>query len=550
MGLTGYNSTMFDTLTGSSALGALREIARSLSTAIDLDTNLNLIVNKTTDVMGVDSCTLYLLEKDNVTLRLKATTGLRAQMLGHATLRIGEGMTGVAVRENRPIYAPIARQHPDFKYIDRLSEDELTSLLAIPLLIRNRPIGALNVQTVPAHAYTPSEIEQLSLIGELAAGALSKAKVYDAQRLRLEELQALATVSEVVTAQTMFDDMLDIVTDMAARTMDAAVCSLFLLDETGEQLELRSAKRVTSPYAARKPLAKGQGIIGLVAQQGERIYVADISADARFANPQLAANENLASMLAVPLSVRDKVIGVVSCYTNEQREFSDSQISLFSTLANQTALAIENARLATHAAIVREMHHRIKNNLQTVAMLMQLQIPDAARLDTREVLETNIHRIRSIATVHEVLSEKGFHLVDVKDVLTRIARATVQAVNAPTRTITIDVLGESLVLSSQAATALALIVNELVQNAVEHAFVGRTQGMIEVTIAAEPVSLGRSPANINIWVRDNGIGLPKIFEHGLGLEIAETLMIDDLDGTIDFHPLEQGTEVILTMPHP
>lgn len=534
---------MLDTLTGSPALGALRDIARSLSTAIDLDTNLNLIVNKTTEVMGVDSCTLYLLEKDNVTLRLKATTGLRTQMLGHATLRIGEGMTGVAVTQNRPIYAPIARQHPDFKYVDRLSEDELTSLLAIPLLIRNKPIGAFNVQTVDIHEYTASEIELLALIGELAAGALAKAQVYDAQRLRLEELQALAAVSEAVTAPTLFDDMLDIVTDMAARTMDAAVCSLFLLDETGEQLELRSAKRVLTPYAARTPLAKGQGIIGRVAETGERIYVEVISADSRFANPQLASKEGLVSMLAVPLSVRDKVIGVVACYTNEQRRFTDSQISLFSTLANQTALAIENARLATHAAVVKEMHHRIKNNLQTVAMLMQLQIPDAARLNTRDVLETNIHRIRSIATVHEVLSEKGFHLVDVKDVLSRIARATVQAVNAPNHAITIDVLGESLTLPSQAATALALIVNELVQNAVEHAFVGKTHGMIEVTI-------GRSPTNFHVWVRDNGNGLPDNFEHGLGLEIAETLITDDLDGTIDFHSLVQGTEVALTIPRP
>ena len=524
-----------------SSLSSLREIARSLSTAIDLDTNLNLIVNKTTDVMGVDSCTLYLLEKDNVTLRLKATTGLRAEMLGHGILRIGEGMTGMAVAQNRPIHAPHARNHPNFKYVDRLSEDELTSLLAVPLLIRNRPIGALNVQTIAPHTFSDDEIDLLSLIGELAAGALAKAQIHDAQQLRLAELQTLAKVSEAVTSPQVFDDMLDIVTDMAARTMDAAVCSLFLLDESGDQLELRSAKRMTTRYAKRRPIPTGEGIIGRVAATGERDYVAEIAAEPRFANPRLAADEGLVSMLAVPLSVRDKVIGVMACYTSEPTEFTPNQVALFSTLANQTALAIENARLATHAAIVREMHHRIKNNLQTVAMLMRLQIPDADRLNTREVLETNIHRIGSIATVHEVLSEKGFHLVDVKDVLTRIARATVQAVNAPSRTIAIDVLGESLALPSQAATALALIVNELVQNGVEHAFIGRTHGTIGVTI-------GRSPTNIHVWVRDDGVGLPAELKHGLGLEIAHTLALDDLDGEIQFNRLNSGTEIALTMP--
>ena len=103
-------------------------------------------------------------------------------------------------------------------------------------------------------------------------------------------------------------------------------------------------------------------------------------------------------------------------------------IILFSTLANQTALAIENARLITNAAVIREMHHRIKNNLQTVAMLMQIQLPEADQLDTAEVLVTNIHRIQSIATVQIMLSEKGFRLVDLRDVLLRIARATEQAV--------------------------------------------------------------------------------------------------------------------------
>ena len=84
---------------------SLREIARSLSAAWDLDTTLDLIARKTTEVMGVNSCTIYLLDTDNQTLRLRASTGLARQALGRATLQIGEGMTGHAVARNRPIYA-------------------------------------------------------------------------------------------------------------------------------------------------------------------------------------------------------------------------------------------------------------------------------------------------------------------------------------------------------------------------------------------------------------------------------------------------------------
>jgi GAF domain-containing protein len=90
------------------------------------------------------------------------------------------------------------------------------------------------------------------------------------------------------------------------------------------------------------------------------------------------------ALLAVPLAVQERVIGVLACLAPPGHAFSDSQQTLLTTLANQTALAIENARLVTSAAVVREMHHRIKNNLQTVAMLMQLQLPDADRLETRQ----------------------------------------------------------------------------------------------------------------------------------------------------------------------
>jgi two-component sensor histidine kinase len=190
---------------------------------------------------------------------------------------------------------------------------------------------------------------------------------------------------------------------------------------------------------------------------------------------------------------------------------------------------------------MREMHHRIKNNLQTVAMLMQLQIPDAGQLDARRVLQTNIHRIRSIAAVHEILSEKGFRLVDVKDVLQRIAQTTSEQLTRPQQDITITVHGELLELNSRAATALAVVVNELVQNSLEHAFASRQQGHIDI-------SLGRGPESLIVLVRDDGVGLPDDYRSSLGLEIAQALVQEDLGGTLRFNRLESGTEVSIRLP--
>lgn len=526
-------------------LAALREIARAISTLRDLDTTLDLIANKTTEVMGVDSCTLYLLDPDNQTLRIRASTGLARRSVGIGTLHVGEGLTGYAVRHSEPAFARDAKTDPRFKFVPDADEMQFSSLLAVPMLSEQRTIGAMNVQTLQPHDYTPDEIEMLSLIGELAAGALDKAALHDHTQRQLAELSTLARVSEAVTSPVYMDDILDVVTEMAAKVMSAAACSIFLINETTNALEMHSAQHTNRAYAARQPIPIGSGISGRVVQSGEPIAVRDVLSDPRYQNPELAKAEGLASMLSVPLMVRDKVIGVLNCFTAEPRDFTPEQIALFSTLANQTALALENSRLVTNAAVVREMHHRIKNNLQTVAMLMRMQVAEAnGELTARDVLHQSINRIQSIAAVHEVLSEQGFRLVDAKDVITRISRTVSQNMIAPGKSIAIEVDGDALVLPSRAATSLALVTNELLQNALEHAFVEQSSGQVNITLAP-------TPDGYLITVADDGVGLPDEIPPSLGLEIVDALVHDDLKGTIEFKrntPGERGSRVEIRMP--
>jgi len=527
------------------ALAALREIAQALSTAWDLDTTLDLIARKTTEVMHVDSCTIYLLDPDAQTLRLRATTGLAQRSLGRATLNVGEGMTGHAVRRNRPVYASKAHDEPHVTWVDDTDEIAFQSLAAVPLAIEAEAIGALNVQTITAHEYSDEEIQILSLIADLAAGALAKARLYDSQRRQIEELRALAEISEVVTSPQYLSDILDVVTGMAAKVMNAAVCSIFLLDETGQYLALRSAKRATNPYRHRPPLSIGEGVIGQVATSGQSLYIADVRVDPRYVGKALARSEGLVSLLSVPLSVRQRVIGVFNCYTSQEHHFSDEQQALFLTLANQTALAIENAQLVTNAAMVREMHHRIKNNLQTIAMLMQLQLSEASE-EARRELTTSIHRVHSIAAVHEVLAERGFRSVDLKDVLERISSTMIESMTAPEQSITVKVKGEPILLPTRIASHLALVVNELVQNALDHAFIRQEAGKISV-------SLGHAPEEILVVVRDDGVGLatdrdPGSDDPGLGMEIVHFLVQDELRGSVSFKRRQPGTEVTIRVP--
>jgi uroporphyrinogen-III synthase len=160
-------------------LAALRDITRAITTAPSLDKILNLITTKSAKVLDMDSCSIYLLDEKREYLVLKATTGLALDAIGHARLRLGEGLTGYAAKIGQPVAASDASSDPRFKYLPETNEQRFQSLLAVPLIVRSKIIGAINVQTRAGHEYTRDEIELLSIIADVAAGELEKAILYE-----------------------------------------------------------------------------------------------------------------------------------------------------------------------------------------------------------------------------------------------------------------------------------------------------------------------------------------------------------------------------------
>ena len=528
-------------------LRAVGEIGAALAAAWKLDDTLDVITRITSQVMGVDSCSIYLQEEGNDRLLLKATTGLAREAIGRASLSIGEGLTGWAITHGQPVAVRDALNDPRFKLLPETREEGLRSLMAVPLSVQGRIIGAMNVQTAELHDFTNDEMELLSLIANLAAGALEKAALYDRMQQQIQELSTLAEVSRTVTSPLYLDEMLGVVTEMAAQVMSAKATSLRLLDEATGQLVLRATHNVSVTEQQFSSLAVGQSIAGQVAASGQPILVPNVQTDERYLKQALAEHEGWVSLLSVPLMVRDRIVGVFSCYMGAYHEFTLKEVELFQTLANQTALAIENARLVINAAVVREMHHRVKNNLQTIAMLLRLQMSAARDLRAEDVLAETINRILSIAAVHETLSEQGLRVVDVKNVLERVTRSIGETMlTAPPagQGIAIIVAGDRLVLPSREATSLSLATSELVQNAVEHAFAGRTSGRILVQLRVGPGE------NI-VSVEDDGVGSTRTqaLTKGLGLQIVEALVNDDLKGQFELVASPAGTHAIIRFPN-
>jgi two-component sensor histidine kinase len=415
--------------------------------------------------------------------------------------------------------------------------------MAVPLSVQGRIIGSMNVQTAAMHDFTGDEVELLSLIANLAAGALEKAALHDRMRQQIQELSTLAEVGRAVTSPLYLDEMLGVVAEMAARVMGAKATSLRLVDDATGELVLRAAHNIRAERSEIPSIAVGQSVAGQVAADGRPIIVADVQRDERYLTQDLARREGWVSLLCVPLSVRDRVVGVFSCYTGAPHEFTPKEVELFQTLASQTALGIENARLVINSAVVREMHHRVKNNLQTIAMLLRLQVSAARGLRAEDVLLETINRILSIAAVHETLSEEGLRVVDVKNVLERVARSIEEMMSTAGRGIGITVTGDGLVLPSREATSLALATSELVQNAVKHAFVGRDRGRIQVHLQS-------GPEENAVMVEDDGVGSgqTQASSKGLGLKIVETLVGDDLKGRYESTASPAGTRAMIRFP--
>lgn len=207
-----------------------------------------------------------------------------------------------------------------------------------------------------------------------------------------------------------------------------------------------------------------------------------------------------------------------------------------------TEMRHQEQELITKDATIREIHHRVKNNLQTVASLLRIQARRTHSEEAREALTHATRRVAAIAVVHDTLSEGLAQNVDFDDVFSRVLKLVAEVAASPTTRARTRKTGTFGTLPSEYATPLALALTELVTNAVEHGLAGQ-EG--EVEIAAD-----RDQERLEVRVRDTGIGLPEgQVGRGLGTQIVRTLIQGELGGTIDWHTIMgSGTEVTIDIP--
>jgi len=459
-------------------LRLLTETIAAVNSSLDLQEVLELVASKVADALGTDACFVYLYDEAGDELVLRATHGSRVEeMTRTPRMRPGEGITGSAAAERAPVMiAAQAHLDPRFKLFTNLPEDEYESILAVPILAREKLEGALNVRTRQPRAFTAAEIELLVAIASQVAQTIEHAKLYAAAQRRVVELEALARISEAVSESLYLEESLEAIVKTTMESLHATGAALVLEDGKIAWPEGRAGK-----HAVR-----------------------------------------------LPLRWKGRQIGELVC--DRDTPFTDDDRALLEAIAHHAAVALEHGRALMRGVLAQEIHHRVKNNLQSVASLLRLQAR-AENVDPRRALQESVNRILAIAAVHEVLTEHREDDVDLAELVDRLRAMLVQGLVAG-KEVSAELSPVSL--GGQQATALALVFTELFQNALEH-------GGVHVTIA-----LGRRNGEVALTIADDGEGMHGDGD-GTGLSIVRALVRDELRGSLELES-EPGLRAEVVFP--
>lgn len=232
------------------------------------------------------------------------------------------------------------------------------------------------------------------------------------------------------------------------------------------------------------------------------------------------------------------------------REISKGAVVL---LRDITELRLRDRLLVSKDATIREIHHRVKNNLQTISSMLRVQGRRLESVEAKSAIDESVRRIRAIALVHETLASESSDDVSLAEVASMLARTVQDSFTSPERPIRFEVHGDAGLVPSDVVTRLAVVLNELLQNTVDHAFPDDLP-LVEGRVCLVEILLSRDAEHIRMTVRDNGIGVPDDFDSssqgGLGVSIVRALATSELGGEIVMRRRSDsaGSEVLVEVP--
>jgi len=352
---------------------------------------------------------------------------------------------------------------------------------------------------------------------------------------RRNELEMLNRATQELAASLDLDLVLMTVLTEVQRLLDVTACSVWLLEPETNDLVCRQATGAQSECVRGWRVAPGTGIVGWTARTGEGLIIPDALDDPRyFHGVAQQTGLKLRSLLSVPLRAKQQIIGVLEVVDNTTDRFSATDLEVLESLAATAAIAIENAQLYEQArqdskikdALLNEINHRVKNNLTSIMGILSLEMqqPPQKTSDFQERLRNLQCRIQGMATVHDMLSSTQWAPLPLDRLITEVIYTAVGS--SPLRSkihVTVFPLSPPLLIPSEQATDLGIIINELTTDSIKYAFEGRDHG--QITVQLTPNEEDRK--QVTLQYRDDGPGWPDDVlqgkRSGVGLRLIQAI---------------------------
>jgi two-component sensor histidine kinase len=470
--------------------------------------------------IGCDSCDiLYREVGDGLVLRASSAF---PELNNRLKMGKGVGISGQALIADEPVFiAKGATKIPNYAKYPGYVNHDFEALVVIPLHgPATQPFGVLLFRWNNSHRFPPTEKKRLLETAQIISACLRTYNAAYQSGAQINRLGALSEVSRTIATSPYLEEILQLLVNLTAQQFNYRVCTVRLLDESRGELVLRATQAPAKAYQRKRAIKLGESIAGRAIAENRPIIVRDVQVEEDYIGHDLAVEQGLRSMVCVPLTLQDRPVGVISCYTSDVRDFLPNEIEALETLAKQAAVSIEHAKLAVRNTLMQEMHHRVKNNLQQVASLLRLQMRHSNYKSLEEALNDCLGRILAIAGVHDLLSREDLDHVGIRSIADTLVHHQQSSLMLPDRQIQFEVRGTDVTLNMSQATQLALVLNELIQNAMEHGFKVTQNGEIHINVEEKN-------DEVSVWVSNSGDSLPEGFDpsevSNLGLKIVDNL---------------------------
>jgi GAF domain-containing protein len=369
-------------------LQLLQQVGTVIHSTLDPQEALQLIVDEAVRVMRASSGSVVLVNPTNRLLEIHAANGLPLEAMA-LKLPVGSGVTGWVARTGKTARVPDVTADPRYVMV----KGGVRSEMAVPLEVMGEVRGVINVDSDRLNAFSQEDEDLLIALASQAARVVYNTWLYEQWRQKARLLEALASVSRVINSTLNLDDALTVITREACGLMSGKVCSLMLLDSTGQWLDLRASFGAGEAYTTNARLGVEESFLGVVVRRRKAMQVENVQTSTRYQRADVARQENLAALLSVPLLFAGESIGALNVYKREPYSFSDEEVRVLSAVAELSAIAIEKARLYERVVDVEEL-------------LRQNEKLSALGLLAAEVA----HEIRNPLTVMKML----YHSLDLK----------------------------------------------------------------------------------------------------------------------------------------